>query len=85
MSGGAFDYKYSQVEMFCEELGQRIKNNKVKDEWGYCANLKPATIKELKRILKWCKIASQLMYEAEWLYSGDTGDESFMQRIRKIK
>lgn len=80
MSGGALEYGYYHVEEFVKSLEYKIKNNK---QDGY--NYNGETIRELKRILKWCKIASKLMEHAEWLYSGDDGEEIFMENIRKIK
>ena len=85
MSGGHFQYPYHYVNQFTEQLEDDIRNNKKKDGYGYCYDFKPETVRELKRILKWCKIAAQLMRHAEWLYSSDDSEEDFAKNIKKIK
>lgn len=85
MSGGSFNYTYSHVDRFIEELTQNIKRNKKKDEYGYAENFKPETIQELKRILNLCKITSDVMKHTEWLYSGDDSEETFSENIEWVK
>ena len=72
-----FEYK--------NDLRDKIKNNKKENGDGYCYNYSRETIKELKRIARWCEIASELMYHVEWLYSGDDSEETFSKKIRKVK
>lgn len=85
MSGGHFEYAYFHVEQFCNSLEYEIKHNKKKNEYGDCTNYKPKTIRELKRILKWCEITAKLMEHTEWLYSGDDSEETFLENIKKVK
>lgn len=85
MSGGHFDYAYSRVNMFCEDLEMEIvEQGKTVDGCQHLVLSEPVE-KKLKEILKYCSRASEYMREAEWLYSGDTGDESFMERIKEIE
>jgi hypothetical protein len=43
------------------------------------------TIEKLKEIQVMADHTAALMREVEWLYSGDTGDESFMARVAEIE
>ena len=86
MSGGSFDYACYRVDQFADELGLRLDEFDKKDEWGYQPNkFGPATLAKLREIEALARRAAKLMKEAEWLYSGDTGDDSFMERVREIE
>jgi len=85
MSGGSFDYAYSRVSQFADELQQEIENNDTPDKYGCCPSLLPDTIAKLKEIETLARKTSALMREAEWLYSADTSDDSFMERVAKIE
>lgn len=78
MSGGSFDHAYQSVERFADELELKISHNvdyKFPEE----------VIQILKEVQKSAELIAKLMKEVEWLYSGDTGPESFMKRIGKKK
>lgn len=84
MSGGSFDYAYSSVGDFADELSDKLSRNDVEEDgWKYGFEL--ATIAKLREIEAIARKTAALMKEAEWLYSGDTGDESFMERVRHIE
>lgn len=86
MSGGSFDYAYCRVDQFADALGLRLDEFDKKDEWGYTPNrFDPATLAKLREIEALARYTARLMREAEWLYSGDTDDDSFMERVRKIE
>ena len=88
MSGGHFDYAYFRISMLAEDLKHEIDTNESmeRNEWdevrGYHFN------KETIQILKECHTiiekAGKLAHEIEWLYSGDYGEESFMEVIKPI-
>ncbi len=40
---------------------------------------------EVSEIVKDAKRTSALMREAEWLYSGDTSEDSFLRRVAEIE
>jgi hypothetical protein len=85
MSGGAFDYAYAKVRSFADELELKIhKNNEtdVYDEAPY--GYRPDTLEALDCIREEALRVSQFMREAEWLYSGDIGEETFLKRIENI-
>ena len=86
MSGGSFDYAYCKVHQFADDLGLRLDEVNAVNEWGD----KPNKVSEeahakLRSIERLTRHVAQLMREVEWLYSGDTGDESFMERVREIE
>jgi len=86
MSGGSFDYACYRVEQFADDLGLRLDEFDKKDEWGYQPNkFEAATLAKLREIEALARHTAKLMKEAEWLYSGDTSDDSFMERVREIE
>jgi len=86
MSGGSFDYAYSGVQDFADELGMKLDNWNKKTEYGDTPyKFEPTTRAKLREIEALARKTAALMKEAEWLYSGDTGDESFMERVRQIE
>ena len=86
MSGGSFDYACYRVDQFADELGLRLDEFDKKDEWGYQPNkFEPETLAKLREIEALARHTAKLMKEAEWLYSGDTSDDSFMMRVTEIE
>lgn len=75
MSGGSFNYAYHSVENFAEEL--KSAND--------CNRFNPKTMEKLRGIEKLAVYTAKLMKEAEYLYSGDTGNDSFAERISIIE
>lgn len=86
MSGGAFDYAFSRVSNFADELECKIEKCDEVDQWGDKPNyFEPEVIAKLRQIKAIAEHAALLMKEVEWLYSGDTGEESFSRRVREIQ
>ena len=54
-----------------------------KDGWEV-GTWEPAVAVKLAEIAAIVDYAAKLAKEAEWLYSGDTGEETFMARVAKI-
>lgn len=84
MSGGSFDYNCFRISQFSEELLNKIARNNDKDEYGYSYNYEPATLNKLIEAAKIIKVAGELAKEIEWLYSRDTGEETFEKRFNEI-
>ena len=86
MSGGHFgDYDYYKVAQFADELEVEIQNNNKPDEYEYAPNFSPETIKYLrKQLLKMRKMA-EIMRHIDYLYSGDHGDDTFMERVKEVE
>jgi hypothetical protein len=86
MSGGSFDYAYGKVFQFADELGVKLDKHDRMNEYGETPYaFEPATLSKLREIEKLARKTAALMKEAEWLYSGDTGDDSFMDRVANIE
>ena len=77
MSGGSFNYAFWVTAQFADELEVKLYENRYEFELP--------TRKKLVEIQALASYTAKLMREAEWLYSGDTGDESFLQRVAEIE
>jgi len=84
MSGGSFDYKCYQIEIFADDLQKRIENNGKLDENGWGDNMSPPTLSLLSTAQQIIHTAALLAKEIEWLYSDDTEEEDFSEAIDKI-
>lgn len=85
MSGGSFNYAFGTVSQFADELDVRIDTNNTENERGYMPGYSAETIAALKEIEYYARFTSDLMKEAEWLYSGNIGEETFINRVLEIK
>lgn len=85
MSGGSFDYAYGRTQQFADELKNKLDERKITDEWGQRRyDFRDDVIATLEDIHKLAEMAARMMKEAEWLYSGDTGEDTFMARVKEI-
>ena len=89
MSGGHFNdcgYVYYEVAQFADELEVEIQNNDKPDEYGYAPpNFSPETIKYLRKQLRQMRKVSEIMRHIDYLYSGDHGEDSFMDIVENIE
>jgi hypothetical protein len=74
-----------QIQQFAEELQTEIKNNGVEDEYGYKYDYGPETIEALKKCQRIIEQAGQLAHAVEWLYSGDYGEDSFLECFSEMQ
>lgn len=79
MSGGSFNPVWIRASQFAEGL-RELLDHPAKEEV-----FKPKTIAKLREIVEQVRVAGQLMREVEYLYSGDTGDETFLERVAEIE
>ena len=85
MSGGSFNYEYSRMQDFADDLRERLtQQGQVVDGWKV-GTWEPAVAAKLAEIAALVDHAAKLAREAEWLYSGDTGEDTFMWRVAKIE
>ena len=85
MSGGSFDYAYRRMMDFADDLRCKLAQQGMIDEgWAY-GTWEPAVAVKLEEISHLVDHAAKLAKEAEWLYSGDTGEDTFMERVEKIE
>jgi hypothetical protein len=85
MSGGSFNYEYSRMQDFADDLRERLtQQGQVVDGWKV-GTWKPEVATKLAEIAALVDHAAKLAREAEWLYSGDTGEDTFTERVQKIE
>lgn len=75
MSGGAFNYAYRHVEFFCSEALSMESS----------AGLSKAESQRIRMIVAECQRAAALMKAAEWLLSGDTGEDTFLNETADVQ
>lgn len=88
MSGGHFNdngYTYYKVSQFADELQQEIENNFTEDEYGYTRNYSKEVIVYLLDQLPKLRKMSEIMKHIDYLYSGDHGEDSFMDRVIEVE
>lgn len=86
MSGGAFDYAYCKVLSFADDLALRLDTHDENDDCGNTPNeFSQHVLAKLKEIEIECRKTASMMREVEWLYSGDTSEDSFMRRVAAIE
>ncbi len=88
MSGGHFNdcgYEYYKVVQFADELEAEVSNNFEEDEYGFAHEYPPDVCKYLlEQVTKMRKMA-EIMRAVDYLYSGDHGSDSFMEKIKEIE
>ncbi len=85
MSGGSFGYAYQRVYMFADELKNKLERAQEPNSYGeVCYDYDDQTVKRLRHIESVARKTAALMKEAEWLYSGDTGPETFAARLDQL-
>lgn len=87
MSGGHFnhnEYIYYRVHQFADELENEIENNEKPDEYDYCQGLSQEVLHVLKLQIKNINKTAKIMKAIDYLYSGDHGEDSFLEAMRKI-
>jgi hypothetical protein len=79
MSGGHFDYAYMRAVQFADELERDLREPK---EW--LGDFKPETIQELHGVVTQVRRTASIMKEVEWLFSGDSGEDTFLAELKAI-
>ena len=89
MSGGHFTdygYDYYKVAQFADELEQEIRHNgKVGEEGDWYPDHSDEVIEYLKEQVPKLRKMSEIMRHIDYLYSGDTCDDSFMERVKEVE
>ncbi len=79
MSGGKFNYASYRLSEFVELLGDFINSNDIPDEEGNTSGYSDETLHYLNKIRAQAAQLPELMKATEFLYSGDHGEESFIE------
>lgn len=100
MSGGHYDYAWYRIEILADEIKNDLDNANKPEEFetgssefiysinGYLIEtIGPESIarSRVERIMKDLYKLAKEAKEVEWLLSGDTGTETFMQRYNEIQ
>ena len=94
MSGGHFGncgYDYYKVAQFADELEEEIlKNGQKREDCGYYGEeYYPAfdeeCIEYMKAQLPKMRKMAEIMRHIDYLYSGDHGDDTFMDRVKEVE
>jgi hypothetical protein len=86
MSGGHFNengYIYLKVEQFADELENAIDFNEDDDEGG--AHISREVLSTLYSKLLIIRETARVMRHIDRLYSGDIGEESFINAIKMLE
>ena len=87
MSGGHFQYKQWEIGNIADEVEQLIIDNdsEEKDQWGdrKGCHFTTETIEEFKKALLILRQAHIYTQRIDWLMSGDDGEDSFHNRLKK--
>jgi hypothetical protein len=83
MSGGSFDYAYHRISDFGESLSTRLRATDVSD-WNtdFVKSLSPETQQILSKIAEDALNLAVRARAAEWLFSGDYGEQTFLEVIK---
>jgi hypothetical protein len=93
MSGGHFGncgYDYYKVTQFADELEEEIRHNGKVKEGGYYGETwypkySDEAIEYMKEQIPKMRKMAEIMRHIDYLYSGDHGDDSFMDRVREVE
>ena len=88
MSGGRFNdngYVYYKVSQFADELEGEIANNFIKDDWGYHYGFNDECIEYMKSQIPQIRKIAEILRHIDYLYSGDHGEDSFMERVKEVE
>lgn len=83
MSGGYYQYAYSQLERFADEIEADFLNGDESVPDGVYAERFKILV-EVKSLINDLRICAVRAKELEWFMSGDTGAETYLKRLGEI-
>jgi hypothetical protein len=85
MSGGEFNYAFTKIDTFIEELKEKIKDvQKNYEIYDIAEKDKEKINQEFKFIKEYLETSSAIMHTTEWFFSDDIGSDEFLKRMKKI-
>jgi len=85
VSGGSFDYAYARLNDFADEAEAKIAQNGVPDRWGDCQTMPDWVLAEMRQMVLEARSLAKRMRAAEWLYSDDIGEETFLKWVAESR
>jgi hypothetical protein len=79
MSGGHYEYANFRLNDIAETIDNDIENN-ISMNW----NMSDQTISRMKIISEMLHMVDKLAYFADYLYSGDSSEETFIKRFDEV-
>jgi len=79
MSGGFFEYKQYEFQHIADEIEQIVLDNDTDEYYGYSE----ATLRGFKKAVAILREAQIYLQRIDWLVSGDDGEDTFHERLRK--
>ena len=87
MSGGRWDYVQYRLEDIARDISEIIKTNDSTEltEWGtqYGRGYDVDTLDALSEAIPIIRMAAVHIQRADWLLSGDDGEDSYLRRLRQ--
>lgn len=77
MSGGSFDYAYLKLQIFAEELEERMVEDAKTGVWSKDTQIC------LQDVVAEAKHLSRIMKVVEWMYSSDMGEDDLHKALAK--
>lgn len=88
MSGGHYDYQYYHINNLADWLEKDFLNNGQIGEYNYLNDAsepqKQQIIQEVNSLINDLRKCAQRAREIEWYMSGDTGANTYLERLSKI-
>lgn len=94
MSGGHFDYDDFKIKQIGEELeiiaetNEKLKEQEIPEDnysmKAFYSRIPEDIIEDIKFSGKLLKIMGDVVHEIDYYLSGDTGDDSYRERVKKI-
>ena len=87
MSGGHFNdcsYVYYEIEDFAQELAEEIENNNGARDASDYPGFNSEVIDCLKAQLPLLRKTAIIMRAIDYLYSGDYGEETFLEKMKEL-
>ena len=86
MSGGRWDYQDYRIHDIADTFEDTIVHNNEKPDWYYNweGQVYPDNvIEEFKKGYAILKLAEVYAHRADWLLSGDDGEDTFIKRLKE--
>lgn len=72
------------MDNIADIISRDIAKNGVDDEYGSCYNMPSDVVARMTILKNELEKISKLVHAADWLYSGDTGPETFCKEFDEI-